>query len=51
LKRARTAEEQIRERYGSYSGGVAKDISGAQREASPYYYWNHHASDDKQGYG
>ncbi len=40
IKIARTAEEQIRDRYGSYEAAVGKDITGAQRSASPYYYWN-----------
>src|SRR5205823_1855550 len=42
VKVARTIEEQIRERYGSYSAGVGTDMSPAQREASPYHYWNEH---------
>jgi ATP-dependent Lon protease len=50
LKRSRTVEEQIRERYGSYYGGLSKDISGAQKESSQYYYWNYQQSDHKQGY-
>jgi len=50
LKRARTAEDQIKEKYGSYYGGVSKDISGAQKESSPYYYWNQHSFDHKTGY-
>ena len=50
FKRARTVEDQIRERYGSYYGGLSKDVSGAQKETSPYYYWNNHQSDHKQGY-
>ncbi|HEY4704657.1 MAG TPA: ATP-binding protein [Thermoplasmata archaeon] len=51
IKRSRTIEEQIRERYGSYTAGVGSDISQAQRETSPYHYWNVHPSDDVQGYG
>lgn len=50
LKRARPVEEQIRERYGSYYGGLARDISGAQKDASPYNYWNFHINDEKRGY-
>jgi ATP-dependent Lon protease len=50
LKRSRTVEEQIKERYGNYYGGLSKDISGAQKETSPYYYWNYQQSDHKQGY-
>jgi len=51
IKRSRTIEEQIRERYGSYTAGVGSDISQAQRETSPYHYWNVHPTDDVQGYG
>ena len=40
IRRSMTAEEQIKERYGSYHAGVSKDISGSQKEISPYYYWN-----------
>jgi ATP-dependent Lon protease len=50
LKRARPVEEQIKDRYGSYMGGVSKDMSTAERENSPYHYWNVHAHDDKAGY-
>ena len=50
LKRSRTAEDQIRERYGSYYGGVSKDISSSQKESSPYFYWNQHSLDNKSGY-
>jgi len=51
LKRAKTIEEQIKERYGSYQGALSKDISTAQKESAPYYYWNYHATDSKNGYG
>lgn len=51
MKRARPVEEQIKERYGSYIGGVAKDVSASEKESSPYHYWNHHVHDDKRGYG
>lgn len=40
IKRSRTVEEQIKEKYGSYQAGIAKDISGSQKAVSPYYYWN-----------
>jgi len=50
IKVARTIEEQIRERYGSYMAGVGTDISAAQKETSPYHYWNAHEADDVQGY-
>ena len=49
-KVARTIEEQIKERYGSYMAGVGTDISMAQKESSPYHYWNVHDTDDVQGY-
>ena len=50
LKRSRTVEEQIRDRYGNYYGALQQDISGSQKESSPYYYWNYHQNDHKQGY-
>ncbi|MEM2870028.1 MAG: ATP-binding protein [Thermoplasmata archaeon] len=50
LKRSRTVEEQVRDRYGSYFAGVARDISLAQRDYAPYNLWNQHLSDDKKGY-
>jgi ATP-dependent Lon protease len=50
LKRARSAEEQIKAKYGSYYGGVAKDISESQKSASPYNYWNYHPSEGMEGY-
>jgi ATP-dependent Lon protease len=46
-KRSRTAEEQIRERYGTYMKGLGTDISSAQKERSPYYFWNEHMRDDQ----
>ncbi|MGD9962458.1 MAG: ATP-binding protein [Thermoplasmata archaeon] len=51
MKTARPVEEQIKERYGSYMGGMAKDISVSEKESSPYHYWNQHVHDDKRGYG
>jgi len=50
LKRARPVEEQIKERYGSYMGGVSSDVSISEKESSPYHYWNYHVHDDKRGY-
>ena len=50
LRRARPVEEQIRERYGSYMGGVSKDMTTSEKESSPYHYWNVHVHDDKAGY-
>jgi ATP-dependent Lon protease len=40
VERSKTAEEQIKDRYGSYSRGLGTDISSAQKEKSPYYFWN-----------
>lgn len=45
LKRARPAEQQIRERYGSYTKGLSKDISDSQKEKSQYYMENQHLDD------
>jgi len=45
LKRARTAEEQIKKRYGSYMKGLSKDVSDVQKETSPYYMQNEHIGD------
>ncbi len=51
IKRSRSLEQQIEDRYGSYYGGLARDISSAQKSASsPYNYWNTHVHDDKKGY-
>ncbi len=50
IKRSRTVEEQIREKYGSYHGGLATDLSDSQKSASPYHYWNYHVQDDRTGY-
>ncbi len=45
VKVARTAEEQIKDKYGSYETGMSRDMTQAQRTASPYHYWNYHDSD------
>lgn len=50
IKRARTIEEQIKERYGSFFSGVASESSDSQKTSSPYHYWNYHVYDDKRGY-
>lgn len=44
---ARSAEEQIKEKYGSYEGGVARDMTGAQRSSSPYHYWNQYGDPNR----
>ncbi|MBR4226402.1 MAG: AAA family ATPase [Candidatus Methanomethylophilaceae archaeon] len=46
LARSRPVEDQIRERYGSYSTGLSKDVSSAQKERSSYYYQTEHVKDD-----
>jgi ATP-dependent Lon protease len=50
LKRSKSIEEQIKEKYGSYQRGVASDMTGAQKHSSPYHYWNQEFYDDKKGY-
>ncbi len=40
VERSKSAEEQIKDRYGSYTKGLGTDISSAQKEKSPYYFWN-----------
>ena len=51
VNQCKTAEEQIKERYGSLYKGLARDVSGAQKEGfSPYNYWDQHVHDDPQGY-
>jgi ATP-dependent Lon protease len=46
----KSAEQQIKERYGSYFAGQAADITESQKSQSPYHYWNYHPHDDRQGY-
>jgi ATP-dependent Lon protease len=46
IKRNKSVEEQIQDRYGSYSKGLGKDISASQKERSPYYFWNEHGGGD-----
>lgn len=46
LKRSRSVEEQIRERYGSYNKGLSKDVSSAQKERSSYYFQTEHLDDN-----
>jgi ATP-dependent Lon protease len=51
IKRSKTAEEQIMDRYGSLYKGLARDVSKAQKDGySPYNYWDQHVQDDKRGY-
>jgi ATP-dependent Lon protease len=46
VKRSMTAEEQIKERYGSYTKGLSTDISQVQKERSQYYFANETADRD-----
>ncbi|MFP4546083.1 MAG: Lon-insertion domain-containing protein, partial [Methanomassiliicoccales archaeon] len=46
IRRSRTVEEQIADRYGSYMRGLSTDLSSSQKEKSSYYFWNEHRSDD-----
>ncbi len=46
LRRSKSAEEQIRERYGSYNKGLGKDVSSAQKERSSYYFQTEHLDDN-----
>ncbi len=50
IRIAKTAEQQIKDRYGSYFAGQAADISESQKSESPYHYWNYHPYDDRRGY-
>ena len=45
IKRSRPAEEQIKDKYGSYMKGLSKDVSESQKEKSPYYMHNEHVGD------
>ena len=45
LRRSRTAEDQIRDRYGSYNKGLGKDVSSSQKERSQYYFQTEHVDD------
>ena len=48
--RSRSAEDQIKERYGHYQSGLRGEMSEAQtQQYSPYNYWNEN-SDDLLGY-
>jgi ATP-dependent Lon protease len=50
IKRAKTAEEQIKDRFGAYQGAVMNEMSESQsKQISPYNYWNEN-SDDIVGY-
>ena len=50
IRRSKSAEDQIKERFGHYEGGVMKEMSESTRmQYSPYNYWNEN-SDDLLGY-
>ena len=40
LERARSIEEQVREVYGSFQGGLRQESTESQRESMGYYPWN-----------
>ncbi len=42
LQRARSIEEQIRETYGSFQGGLRQEVTESQRQSMGYYNWNDH---------
>ena len=50
IRIAKSAEQQIKDRYGSYYAGQGADITEAQKAQSPYQYWNYHPQDDRRGY-
>jgi ATP-dependent Lon protease len=53
LQRARSIEEQVREVYGSFQGGLRQESTEAQRQSMGYHNWNE-PSDPGQypgGYG
>lgn len=45
IKRSRPAEDQIKDRYGSYTKGLSKDISESQKQKSEYYMEYEHIGD------
>jgi len=47
LEHAKTAEEQIKEKYGTISGGISRELASSQKQME-YYYWNRTNLD---GYG
>ncbi len=54
LRRARSIEEQVRETYGSFQGGLRQDVTESQRQSMGYYNWNDHPDAGGQfpgGYG
>ncbi len=53
LERARSIEEQVREVYGSFQGGLRQESTESQRQTMGYYHWNDHpdANQYPGGYG
>ncbi len=53
LERARSIEEQVREAYGSFQGGLRQESTEAQRQSMGYYHWNEHPDPSQYpgGYG
>jgi ATP-dependent Lon protease len=50
MVRSRSAEDQIKERFGHYQSGLRGEMSESQtQQYSPYNYWNEN-SDDLLGY-
>jgi ATP-dependent Lon protease len=50
-ERAKSIEEQIKEKYGSYVAGMGVEMSESQKSQQPHYYWNYHQHDERRGYG
>jgi len=50
IKRCKTIEEQIKDKYGSFYGGIGRDISSSQRAVQSYDYWERHEHDERHGY-
>jgi ATP-dependent Lon protease len=43
VARARPIEEQIKEAYGSFQGGLRQEVTESQRQSMGYYNWNQSA--------
>lgn len=53
LRRARSIEEQVREVYGSFQGGLRQESTESQRQSMGYFNWNDHPDSGQfpGGYG
>ena len=53
LQRARSIEEQVRDVYGSFQGGLRQESTESQRQSMGYYHWNDHPDPNQYpgGYG